>query len=91
MSFYSGLGGRSSKTRYAPYPNRFFSLADYYMPTDIRQLFQWCVYFYYKNAIVGSAVNSMASYPVTDFTYSVEGRALRLRTSGRTSLNERFA
>ena len=78
-SFYTGLSGRSSKTRYVPYPNRFFSLADYYMPTDIRQLFQWCVYFYYKNPVVGSAVNSMASYPVTDFTYSVEGESSEIK------------
>jgi hypothetical protein len=90
MSFYSSLGKRSSKTRYVPYPNRFFSLADYYMPTDIRQLFHWCVYFYYKNPVVGSTVNSMASYPITDLTYSVEGESTEVKDKWKDIMEKKL-
>lgn len=54
------------------YPNQFFSLSEYYFPAEVKKLFYWCKYFFYKDPLIGSTVKKMASYPVTDLIYSPE-------------------
>lgn len=53
-----------------PYPSPFFDLAQTYFPNSIKELFQYCVYFYNTNCIVPAIVNKMAAYPVTSFVYT---------------------
>lgn len=62
----------SGRTKKSLYPSPFFSLSDFYLPTNIKDMFNWCKYFFMKDPIIGGVIPKLAQYPVTDFTYHVE-------------------
>lgn len=50
----------------AHYPNPFFDLSQQYAPKTIKELFQWCTFFFYTNPLVGSTIAKISRYPITD-------------------------
>jgi hypothetical protein len=50
----------------AQYPNPFFDLSQQYAPKTIKELFQWCTFFFYTNPLVGSTISKISRYPITD-------------------------
>ena len=61
-----------------PYPSPFFDLAQTYFPNNIKELFQYCVFYYNTNCIVPAIVNKMASYPITSLVYTaVEDKGIQ--------------
>lgn len=58
------------KLRALPYPSPYFDLAQTYFPVSIKELFQYCIYFYNTHCIVPAIVNKLASYPITDLVFS---------------------
>lgn len=88
--FISAYSGRSSRTRVSLYPDRFFSLSDYYLPPDVKSLFKWCEYFFIKDPIVGSACHKMAAYPVTDPTYSTDAESPEIKEKWRTIVEDQM-
>lgn len=88
--FISAYSSRSSKTRVSLYPDRFFSLSDYYLPPDVKSLFRWCEYFFMKDPLVGSACHKMAAYPVTDPTYSTDAESPEIKEKWRTIMEDQL-
>lgn len=59
----NALGSPSNRDKY---PNPFFDLAQQYMPPTIRELFRWCTFYYYNSPIIGSSIQKISKYPITD-------------------------
>lgn len=56
----------SSTSELVKYPNPFFDLSKTYFPKDIKNLFKWCRYFFYKSAIIKNVVTKKSEYPITN-------------------------
>jgi len=52
------------------YPNNYFDLAQTYFPSSIKELFEYCIYFYNTHCIVPAVVNKLASYPITELVFA---------------------
>ena len=66
-----GANGRA-KTVGQPanfYPSPFFDVARTFLPTTIKDTFDWCSYYYLTNPLIGGVINKMASYAITDLIY----------------------
>ena len=70
-------GGLMKTANYAPqdnfsndmqqYRSSFLSYSDMDLPSDYRDVFRWCRYFFKTDSLVGPAVRAMATFPVTDY------------------------
>ncbi len=49
-----------------PYPSPFLNLSDLKIPERAVEIFKWCRYFYMFDPLVAGAINSLATFPVTD-------------------------
>ena len=52
---------------YRNYRSSFLTLADFEIPNDYRDIFKWCRWFFKFDPLVGAAVRSMATFPITDY------------------------
>ena len=52
---------------YRQYRSSFLTLGDMQIPDDYREVFKWCRYFFKFDSLVGPAVRSLATFPVTDY------------------------
>jgi hypothetical protein len=52
---------------YRQYRSSFLTLSDMQIPDDYREIFKWCRYFFKFDPLIGSAVRSLAVFPVTDW------------------------
>lgn len=57
-SFRDGMQG--------PYPSPFLNLSDLQIPRRPSEIFRWCKYFYMFDPLIAGAINSLATFPVTD-------------------------
>ena len=48
------------------YPSPFLNLSDTKIPNKMSELFKWCKYFYTFDPMIAGAINSLATFPVTD-------------------------
>ena len=48
------------------YPNRIFSLAEHYLPKNIKELFKYCEYYYLTHLALSQTITKSAEYPITD-------------------------
>jgi intein/homing endonuclease len=48
------------------YPNPFFDLSQQYAPRTIKELFEWCTFFFYTNPLIGSTIAKISRYPITN-------------------------
>jgi hypothetical protein len=49
-----------------PYPSPFLNLSDMSIPRRSIEIFRWCKYFYTFDPLISGAINSLATFPVTD-------------------------
>jgi hypothetical protein len=60
------LLGSQNATGPIRYPTPYFDVANTYMPATVRDLFQWCRFYFLVNPLVAAVVSKMAEYPLTD-------------------------
>jgi len=49
-----------------PYPSPFLNLSDTKIPNKMSELFELCRYFYMFDPLIAGAINSLATFPVTN-------------------------
>lgn len=49
------------------YRSSFLSMSDMELPSNYRDIFRWCRYYFKVDSLIGIAVRSMATFPVTDY------------------------
>ena len=54
------------------YPSPFFDVASTAMPKTIKELFLFCEYYYYNDGVIGTIVDKLTSYAITDFYFTIE-------------------
>jgi hypothetical protein len=59
------------------YPTPFFDIGHTYLPTTVKQMFQWCRYYFLVHPLVNSVVFKMALYPITDLVYHSDNKDLK--------------
>lgn len=52
---------------YKQYRSSFLTMGDLQIPDDYREIFRWCRYFFKFDSLVGAAVRSLATFPITDW------------------------
>lgn len=68
----SGTAGNAGLLKAIPYPSPYFDLSQTYFPASIKELFQYCVYFYNTHCIIPAVVNKLASYPITELVFATD-------------------
>lgn len=58
------------------YPHPFFDLAHTYLPSTVKQLFQWCRYSFLTNPLINATVFKLSEYPITDIIIDHPSRAV---------------
>jgi len=51
------------------YPSPFFDIAENYLPSTIRETFEWCAYYQRTNPIISTVTSRLAAYPITDIMF----------------------
>ncbi len=51
------------------YPSPFFDIAENYLPSTIRETFEWCSYYQRTNPIISTVTSRLAAYPITDIMF----------------------
>jgi len=64
--FTRGRIGGAAHVQGVNYPSPFFDIAHTYLPTTVKQLFQFCRYYYLTNPLINAIVQKLSEYPVTD-------------------------
>lgn len=59
--------GMMYNSSYKQYRSSFLTLGDMQIPDDYREIFRWCRYFFKFDSLIGAAVRSLATFPVTDW------------------------
>lgn len=72
-----GSIGDTGLLRAVPYPSPFFDIAQTYFPASVKELFQFCVYFYNTHCIIPAVVNKLASYPITEIVFATSEDELK--------------
>lgn len=52
---------------YKQYRSSFLTLGDMQIPDDYKEIFKWCRYFFKFDPLIGAAVRSLATFPITDW------------------------
>lgn len=63
----AAAAGPMRNTSYKRYRSSFLSLSDMELPSNYRDIFRWCRYYFKVDSLIGIAVRSMATFPVTDY------------------------
>ncbi len=66
------VGGFRANQQAVTYPSPFFDIAHTYLPTTVKQLFQFCRYYYLTNPLINAIVQKLSEYPVTDIVVDHE-------------------
>lgn len=53
--------------QFTSYKSSFLTLSDMEIPEDYREIFKWARYFFKFDSLVGPAVRSLATFPVTEY------------------------
>lgn len=56
----------SSNVIQRPYPSPMLTLSDFKMPKSTNEFFKWCKYYYTFDPLIAGAINSCATFPVTE-------------------------
>lgn len=51
------------------------------MPTNIKEMFRWCRYYYKTSSLVSPVVYKMAEYPITDLVFEPQNKELESTNS----------
>lgn len=63
------------------YPSPLFSLSDFYLPDNIKEVFNFCKRLAMTNHIVSSVLHKLAEAPITELEYDHENESVRKRYS----------
>lgn len=63
----ASANGSMRNTEYKKYRSSMLSLSDMEIPTNYRDIFRWCRYYFKVDSLIGIAVRSMATFPVTEY------------------------
>ena len=76
---FSSTRGRiqGSPVQGVNYPSPFFDVAHTYLPATVKQLFQWCRYYFLTNPLINAVVFKMSEYPITDVIIDHENPEVR--------------
>lgn len=69
-SMFLGGMGRSMLQKTMMGESQFYAFEQFFLPKTIKELFRFCAYTYMTNDAVNPAIEKLAEYPITDFTYS---------------------
>ena len=74
------------------YPSPFFDLSQANLPDDIKELFQWCLFYYVATPLIPAVVNKLSQYPITDVIVQAkeEGEEDKWRNFLISKLNIQF-
>lgn len=61
------------------YPSKLFSMADYYMPDSIKEIFKFCKYLATSDPIISGAIHKIAEAPVTEIVYEHDNEDVKQR------------
>lgn len=73
----TGTAGNVGLLHAIPYPSPYFDLSQTYFPASIKELFQYCIYFYNTHCIIPAVVNKLAAYPITELVFAEQDEELR--------------
>ena len=73
----TGTAGNVGLLHAIPYPSPYFDLSQTYFPASVKELFQYCVYFYNTHCIIPAVVNKLAAYPITELVFTEQDEELR--------------
>lgn len=59
------------------YPSPFFDIGHTYLPTTVKQMFQWCRYYFLVHPLINSVVFKLSLYPITDMVYHSDDEHLK--------------
>lgn len=59
------------------YPSPFFDIGHTYLPTSVKQLFQWCRYYFLTNPLINAVTYKLAEYPITEYVVDDEDEEFR--------------
>jgi len=71
--------GSSMQRTGVRYPNPFFDAAQTYFPARLKQMLQWCRYFFFTNPLINAVVYKLAEYPITKIIYEADDKDVRER------------
>jgi hypothetical protein len=75
----TGSAGDSERMDEEFYPSKLFSMADYYMPDSIKEIFQFCKYLALSDPIISGAIHKLAEAPVTEVVYEHDNEEVKQR------------
>jgi len=89
---FAGTKGRinGSFTKGINYPSPFFDIGHTYMPTTVKQMFQWCRYYFLVHPLINSVVFKLSLYPITDLVYNTDNKHLKNRWREMLEENLRY-
>lgn len=61
------------------YPSPFFDIAHTYLPTNFKQLFRYCRYYFLTNPLINATVFKLSEYPITDIIIDHQDERVRRR------------
>ena len=70
---------RSQTRNRSPYPSRLFSLSDFYLPDDIKEIFKFCKKLVLTNEVTSACLHKLSEAPVTKLMYRHENSVVRSR------------
>jgi len=73
----SVLAAEPNYYRSIKYPSPFFDLSTTYLPDNIKDLFQWCEFYFLTNPLVNTVITKLAEYPITDILIEHEDDKIR--------------
>jgi hypothetical protein len=63
------------------YPSPFFDVAHTYLPVTVKQMFQWCRYYFLTNPLINAVVFKLSEYPITDIIIDHEDPEVKRKWS----------
>lgn len=76
--------------QYTSYKSSFLTMGDMQIPDDYREIFKWCRYFFKFDSLVGPAVRSLATFPITEYIVNESKEGERTTEDNEDSDTYRF-
>jgi len=76
-SFARTRGRNGTFAHGVTYPSPFFDISHTYLPKTVKELFQWCRYYFMVHPLVNAVVFKLSQYPIRDVVYHTEDQGLR--------------
>lgn len=71
-----------AQTGKATHPSPFFDVATTYMPKNIKELFKWCLFYFYTHPIINQVISKRTEYYVKDLIIETDDEDLKKKYEG---------